>query len=197
MGRRRLVNQERVRAFARKLGEWDWRALRSMNAKENASRFGNELRDLYYASFPEVDCKKEKRDVEKPWLDDPNFKQLVGEKDDLNSRRRRGRLSEEGEARYGEVCREVNDARRWLRRTYFDQRVREAEGDARASWEVLREVIGRGKGRKGWAPCGYFRKDGVGVTDSGGIAAVLFTKVGPRLAARVRRERGGFPGILG
>ena len=55
LGRRRLVNQERVRAFARKLVEWDWRALRSMNAKENASRFGNELRDLYYASFPEVD----------------------------------------------------------------------------------------------------------------------------------------------
>merc|ERR1711895_45466 len=29
LGRRRLVNQERVRAFARKLVEWDWRALRS------------------------------------------------------------------------------------------------------------------------------------------------------------------------
>ena len=113
------------------------------------------------------------------------------EKGDLYSRKLREQLTVEGEVRLREVQREVNGARRRLKRVYFNQRVREAEGDMRASWEVLREVIGRGKGRKGWAPCGYFRKDGVGVTDSGGIAAVLFTKVGPRLAARVSREREG------
>ena len=58
--------------------------------------------------------------------------------------------------------REVNGARWTLKRAYFDQRVREAESDMRASWEVLREVIGRSKGKNGWVPCGYFRKDGVG-----------------------------------
>ena len=41
-----------------------------------------------------------------------------------------------------EVRGEVNRARRRLRRAYFEQMVSEAEGDARASWEVLREVIG-------------------------------------------------------
>ena len=48
-----------------------------------------------------------------------------------------------------EVRGEVNRARRRLRRAYFEQRVREAEGDARASWEVLREVIGWGRGNRG------------------------------------------------
>ena len=47
---------------------------------------------------------------------------------------------------------------------------------------------------------GYFRKDEVGVTDRGSIAAGfcdIFTKVGLRLAARVRRERGAFLEYLG
>ena len=73
--------------------------------------------------------------------------------------------------------------------------------DARASWEVLREVIGRGRGKRGGAPCGYFERGGEGVTDKGEIAAGFcdfFTEVGPRLAAGVRRERAGaFRGYLG
>ena len=72
--------------------------------------------------------------MEKPWLDDPDFKQLVEEKGDLYSRKLRGQLMEEG-ARLREVQREVNRARRRLKRAYFDQRVSEAEEDARASWE--------------------------------------------------------------
>ena len=71
MGQRKVVNQERVRAFARKLAEWDWRVLRSLSAEENTARFGNEFRDLYYGSFPVVNRRKGRRDMEKPWLDDP------------------------------------------------------------------------------------------------------------------------------
>ena len=99
-----------------------------------------------------------------------------------------------------EVWGEVSRSRHRLKRTYFDQRVREAEGDARASWEVLREVIGRGKGNRGGGPCGYFEKGREGVTDKGEIAAGFcnyFTEVGQSLAAGVRRERVGLPGILG
>ena len=71
--------------------------------------------------------------MEKPWLDDPDFKQLVEEKGDLYSRKLRGQLTEEGEARLKEVRREVNRAKRRLRWAYFDQRVRGVEGDARAN----------------------------------------------------------------
>ena len=66
-----------------------------------------------------------------------------------------------------EVRGEVNKARLRLRRAYFEQRVREMEGNARASWEFLREVIGRGRGIRGWRPCGYFKKGGEG--NSGGL----------------------------
>ena len=71
---------------------------------------GNEFRDLYYGSFPVVNHRKGKRDVEKPWLDDLDFKQLVEEKVDLYSRKLQGQLTEEG-ARLREVWREVNGAR--------------------------------------------------------------------------------------
>ena len=90
LGKRRVVNQERVRAFAWKLVEWDWRALRSLSAEENVSHFGNEFQDLYYGSFPEANRRKGRRDVKKSWLDDPYFKPLVEEKGDLYS----GKLGE-------------------------------------------------------------------------------------------------------
>ena len=86
-----------------------------LSAEENAARFGNEFRDQYYGSFPVVNHRKGRRDVEKPWLDDPDFKQLVEEKGDLYSRKLRGQLTEEGGARLREVRGEVNRARRRLR----------------------------------------------------------------------------------
>ena len=39
--------------------------------------------------------RKGRKDVEKPWLDDPDFKQLVEEKEGLYSRKLRGQLMEE------------------------------------------------------------------------------------------------------
>ena len=68
---------------------------------KNAARFRNEFRDLYYGSFPKVDRKRGRRDLEKPWLDDPDFKQLVEKKGNLYSRKLWGRLMEEGVARLG------------------------------------------------------------------------------------------------
>ena len=78
------------------MAEWDWRALRSLSVEKNAARFRNEFRDLYYGSFPKVDHKRGRRNMEKPWLDDPDFKQLVEEKEDLYSRKLPGQLTEEG-----------------------------------------------------------------------------------------------------
>ena len=67
-------------------------------------------------------------------------------------------------------------------------------GDLRATWGVLGEVLGgRKKGGRG-AACGYFKKDGVGLTDRGKIAegfCDFYSKVGPKLAARIGRERDG------
>ena len=64
----------------------------------------------------------------------------------------------------------------------------------RATWEVLGEVI-RGRCRRGGgATCGYFEKDGLGVTDGKGIAegfCEFYCKVGPKLAARIGKEREG------
>ena len=50
-----------------------------------------------------------------------------------------------------EVQREVNWASHKLKRASFGQRVREEEGDMRVGWEVLREVIGQGRGNRGGA----------------------------------------------
>ena len=65
-GQRKVVNQERVRAFARKLAEWDWRVLRSMSVEENAARIGNEFWDLYYGSFLVANLRKGRKDMQKP-----------------------------------------------------------------------------------------------------------------------------------
>ena len=67
--------------------EWDWRALRSLSAEENAALFGNEFWNLYYGSFPVVNFRKGRKDVEKAWIDDPDFMQLEEEKGDLYFRK--------------------------------------------------------------------------------------------------------------
>ena len=113
--------------------------------------------------------KRRRRDVDKPWLDDSEFKGLIEEKSGLYSRKLKGLLDEEGERRLGEVNRGVNRLRRRLKRDYFDQRLGEIKGDLRATWEVLGEVL-RGRKGKGGAVCRYFEQDGDAVTDGDKIA---------------------------
>ena len=84
--------------------------------------------------------------------------------------------------------------RRRLKREYFDQRLGEIGGDLKATWEVLGEVL-RGKRGKGkGAACRYFEAGGVAVTDGARIArgfCDFYCQVGPKLAARVGKERDG------
>ena len=113
--------------------------------------------------------RRGRKDREKPWLDDEGFKEMVREKDELYSRKLRGSLGQEGEQRLVDVNREVNRTRRRLKRAYFDQRFEDIQGDLRATWEVLGEVLRGRRGRRTGATCGYFNKDGVGVTEGAGI----------------------------
>jgi hypothetical protein len=105
--------------------------------------------------------KRKQKDREKPWLDDLEFKVIVREKGELYSRKVKGQEQERDRERLAEVTREVNRTRRRLRKAYFSQRLDERVGDARATWEVLGEVLGGGKkkgvrwsagflGRTGW-----------------------------------------------
>ena len=135
----------------------------------NIAVFRNTFRDMYDEAFPWVEDKRKRRDVEKPWLDDGEFKELAEEKGKLYSRKIKGRLDEVGCQRLVEVSREVNSMRRRLKREYFDQRMGEVVGDLRATWEVLGEVL-RGRKGGGASVCRYFEKDGVPVTDGDGIA---------------------------
>ena len=89
---RRVVTGARIRQFARKLEEWDWREVRAMGVGDNMARFRNGFRDMYDGSFPVARGKKRRVDEEKPWLDDPGFKELVREKGGLYSRKLKGKL---------------------------------------------------------------------------------------------------------
>ena len=92
-----------------------------------------------------------------------------------------------------EVNREVNWLRRKLKRGYFDRRMGEISEDLRATWEVLGEVLRGKRGRTG-AVCRYFEQDGEAVTDGAEIAGGFcdfYSQVGPKLAARLGREREG------
>ena len=81
-GKRRLVNESRMARFAEELQGWSFDEERALGAEGNVARFRNGFRDLYDATFPWVDDKRRRKDVEKPWLDDVGFKELVKEKGD-------------------------------------------------------------------------------------------------------------------
>ena len=193
-GGKRLVNQGRIERFADELSEWHFDVERALGVEGNVARFRNGFRDMYNSVFPWVECKKKRKDIEKPWLDDDDFKELVREKGELYSMKVKGTLGGGGLTRLAEVTREVNRMRQRLKRVYFDQRMGEIQGDLRATWEVLNELMRGRPGRGGAGVCRYFEQDGVGVTDGAKIAegfCDFYCRVGPELAARLGKERAG------
>ena len=118
-GKRRMVNEDRIGSFAEVLDGWSFDEEREMGAEGNWARFRNKFRDLYDAAFPWVEDKRSRKDVEKPWLDDAEFKELVREKSELYSKKLKEGLGEEGEDRLDKVTRAVNRVRQRLKRAHF------------------------------------------------------------------------------
>ena len=135
-----------------------------------------------------VDKKKGKKDLEKPWLDDDGFKALVAEKGELYSLKLQGKLTGTMQERFVTVSKEVNIVRQRLKRSYFKKKLDEVKGDLCLTWEVLGEVLKGCKGQCRGANCGYFEKEGEGVTGGDQIAegfCDFYCNVGPKLAARI------------
>ena len=76
-GWHRVINEGRIAGFAEELRAWSFDESRALGVEANVARFRNEFRDLYDSAFPWAKNKKNKRDLEKPWLDDEGFKVLV------------------------------------------------------------------------------------------------------------------------
>ena len=189
--KKRLVNERRIAGFADQLNTWCFDEIRAQGIEANVARFRNEFRDMYDTAFPWVDVKKKKRDHEKPWLDDIEFKDLVQEKGKLYKKKLKGQLNEDENLRLREISKEVNKMRLKLKKDYFQQRLNEKMGDLQATWEVLGEVIKGRKGRRGGASCGYFTKDGAAVTEGQKIAegfCDFYSEVGPKLAAKIPKD---------
>ena len=80
------MNEAKIGRFAERLEAWSFDEERALGVEGNVARFRNAFRDLYDESFPWAEDRRIKRDEEKPWLDDGEFKGLVREKGELYSR---------------------------------------------------------------------------------------------------------------
>ena len=190
-GRNRLVNGERIEKFAEELKCWSFDEARALGIEANVAKFRNEFRDMYDTAFPWVENKKRRKDEEKPWLDDLEFKGLVGEKGRLYKISLKGALREEERKRLAEVSKEVNKMRLRLKRDYFEQRLNDKIGDLRHTWEVIGEALNGRKSKNKGSSCKYFEKSGVPVTDGSKIAqgfCDFYCQVGPRLASKIPKE---------
>jgi hypothetical protein len=61
-------------------------------------------------------------------------------------------------------------------------------------------VLGGRKKKMGKVGCGFFRKEWVGLTGKAEVEdgfCESYLQVGPKLAAKIKRERGGLPGLHG
>ena len=193
-GRYRLMNTGRIQQFAAELDAWSFDEVRVLGIEENVARFRNEFRDLYDKSFPWRKNKRNKKDEEKPWLDNAEFKALIHEKRNLFFKKLKGDILDEDAERLKEVCKEVNRARQRLKRAYFKEQMDDIKGDLKATWEVLGEVLKGQKRRKDGVACRYFEKDGIGVTDGDMIAkgfCDFYCNVGPDLASKIRSNDSG------
>ena len=189
---RRRVNDKRIFRFSEDLKAWTYDEVRSLGIEANVANFRNGFRDLYDSAFPWVKRSKKKKDIEKPWLDNHDFKVLVKEKGELYSKKIKNKLDQDGVARLAEVSKQVNAMRQKLKRRYFRNKLEDRKGDLRKTWEVLGEVLKGRAGKPGGVPCRYFEKDGQGITDGNKIAkgfCDFYCKVGPELAKKIGRER--------
>ena len=191
-GWHRTINEARITRFADALNQWSFDETRALGVEANVAKFRNEFRDLYDTAFPWVKNKRSKKDEEKPWLNDQEFKALIKEKGELYSLKIKGKLDDAGKQRLAEVSKRVNTMRKGLKRNYFREKLERAKGDLKTTWEVLGEAIKGKRDRKGGASCGYFEENGLGMTDGKQIAkgfCDFYCKVGPDLARKVGKER--------
>ena len=188
---KRVVNERRIEMFGERLKSWSFDEIRFQGIEANVARFRNEFRDMYDTAFPWKQTKKKKRDREKPWLDDTEFKTLVEEKGNLYKKKLKGLLNEDEQLRLKKLIREVNRTRLKLKKDYFQRKLEAKMGDIRATWEILGEALSGRKSRNKGSNCGYFLKEGTAVTDGKEIArgfCDFYCGVGPKLAARIPRE---------
>ena len=144
--------------------------------------------------------KEKKRDIEKPWVDEPEFKSLVEEKAMLFKKKLKGLLDEAQLQRLEEINKEVNKLRKSLKRKYFQEKFNDQRGNLRATWEVLGEALTGRKGKNYSSVCRYFTKDSEAITDGPKIAkgfCDFYCQVGPKLAARVPKEKRGSKDYMG
>ena len=192
--KKRLINEGRISRFAEELRGWYFDVQGSLGPEGNIARFRNEFRDLYNTAFPWVEKKVNKKDLEKPWLNEDEFKALVTEKGELYSLKLQGKLTEAMHERFIAVSKEVNKVRQRLKRRYFKKKLEEVRGDLRSTWEVLGEVLKGRRGRNRAPNCRYFEAEGEGITGGDQIAqgfCNFYCSVGPKLAARIPKERDG------
>jgi hypothetical protein len=143
---------------------------------------------MYNVAFPVVEDRRKQKDREKPWLDDPEFKVIVREKGELYTRKVKRQEREGDWERLAEVTKKVNRTRQRLRRTYFSQRLEDRwvmPGPPGRSWE---SVGGRKKKGVSWG-AGFFRRKKMGLTGKAEVEDGFYSQVGPKLAAKVKRER--------
>ena len=187
-GMHRLVNEGRINRFVEDIRSWTFDEVRALGIEANVGRFRNQFRDLYDSAFPWVKNKRKRKDEEKPWLNDHEFKTIVTEKSELYTKKIKFGLNQGEEEKLVVLCREVNKARRRLKRTYFRDKLESINGNLRATWQTLGEALRGRKSTKGGEPCKYFEKDGKGVTIGSEIAngfCDFYCKVGPELAAKI------------
>ena len=199
-GVRRLVNDGRIRRFAEDMEAWVFDEVRALGVEANVGRFRNQFRDLYDSAFPWVENKRKRKDEEKPWLDDPGFKAQVVRKSHLYTKKIKCGLSLEEEDILSQLCRDINKARRQLKRTYFKEKLEETNGNLRATWQILGEAIRGRSSIKGGESCKYFEKEGAGITDGKDIAdgfCDFYCNVGPNLAARIKQDDSVFLDYMG
>ena len=105
-----------------------------------------------------------------------------------------------GTEKLAALCKEVNRSRQRLKRAYFKQRIEGVKGDLKGMWEVLGEALKGRKSSRGGSACGYFEKNGKGLTDGKEIAngfCDFYCKVGPDLAAKIYERDGTYLEYMG
>ena len=139
----RLKNRECHVKFRNLLSSANWNSVYSTSDVEIMyEAFSDELFTMYNESFPVIQREAKPIDMCKPYIDN-NLRELIRQKHKLEKKFRRQPITYKNE--YHKLRNKVNKLVYKAKQNYFAKRSAECKGNSRKSWNLVSDVLGRGR----------------------------------------------------
>ena len=194
---KRSFDETSINKFKMRLKEVNWTILDSLeNPCKAFDRFMEIIGNLYEESFPNKEVKTKHKKTSNPWITNGILKSSK-RKQKLYEKFLKNRTTE-NESIYKTYKNLFETIKRKSKKNYYSELLLKYRNDAKRTWNVMKNIIGKSKSYKSNFPQKIIVDDKE-VSEIGKIAEefnIFFTKVGPSLAEKTPKASKSFDSYL-